>query len=357
MRIELYQPELGKRGGFFRYFYTALMDCKSALALAGPRPLPCLVKPREHMSAWARFDGHLVFFDMSDHVFLYDGEALKLCDVYFKTNLNREITERVLRRSGLEDHICKIVPFFSFAQNLDIYRPGLARNRLARLLNRRTYDVSHVVGVYENRVRDGERSVFDGGGVSADPSRYHFWIRYHFREAMRAAGIKGYYRLISRGNKAIEDGRLVQANLTQWAYIQKILAGRLTVINTLPHAILPWKATESLALGRPFITERSPLIEMPVPFELKPNVHYLELLPGHGQFDRQAPLEDPASYRVLQPVGLHLLAERCEWLRATLGDGTLIDHMSEQVRDYAFRVLNKGFVADFICETVAPMIH
>ena len=243
------------------------------------------------------------------------------------------------------------------AQNLEFYRTGLWRNRLARLLNRESHDVCHVVGVYENRVRDGETSIFEGGEGGSDPSRYHFWIRYHCRAAMRAAGIEGYYRLISRGNKAIEDGELVQSNLTQWAYIQKILAGRLTVINTLPHAILPWKVTESLALGRPFITERAPLIELPAPFALEPGVHYLELLPEHGHFEEDALSEDPAAYRVLQPVNLEVLAERCEWLRRTLADESQIDYMTEQVRYFADEVLQKGVVADFICETVMRMIH
>jgi len=357
MKIELYEPELGARGGFFRYFFSALTQCKSARALTDPRPLPSVETPREHMSAWSRFDGHLVFFDMSDHIFLYDEEALKLCDVYFKTNLNQTVTDRILSVAGLEAHRSKIVPFFSFAQNLEMYRPGMLRNRIARILHRESYDVCHIVGVYENRVRDGERSIFEGGEDGANPSRYHFWIRYHCREAMRAAGISGYYRLISRGNQAIEDGELIKANLTQWEYIQKILAGRLTMINTLPHAIMPWKVTESLALGRPFITERAPLIEMPEPFELKPEEHYLELLPDHGDFDYQAPLKDPASYRVLQPIDPNVLTKRCEWLRETLADGTLIDHMAEQVRRYASRVLNKCFVADFICETVGRMVH
>jgi len=357
MKVELYEPQLAERGGFFRYFFSALTQCKSARASSDPRPLPRVEKPREHMSAWGRFDDSLVFFDMSDHVFLYDEKALEICDVYFKTNLNREIAARILKRAGLESHALKIVPFFSFAQNLEIYRPGLLRNRMFRMLNRESYDVCHVVGVYENRVRDGEVSIFEGGEGGDNPSRYHFWIRYHCREAMRAAGISGYYRLISRGKKAIEDGKLVRSNLTQWTYIQKILAGRLTLINTLPHAILPWKVTESLALGRPFVTERAPLIEIPEPFALKAGDHYLELLPGQGGFDPRSPLDDPASYRVLQPVDLDLLAERCEWLRQTLSDRARIEHMTEEVENYAARVLNKGFVADFICETVARMIH
>ena len=74
---------------------------------------------------------------------------------------------------------------------------------------------------------------------------------------------------------------------------------RFTMINTLPHALLPWKASESLMLGRPFIVERSPLVEMPEPFQLRPNVHYLEMFPGFGDFDDNADIEDPHSYRIL----------------------------------------------------------
>ena len=84
------------------------------------------------------------------------------------------------------------------------------------------------------------------------------------------------------------------------------------MINTLPHALLPWKASESLMLGRPFIVERSPLVEMPEPFLLRPNVHYLEMFPGFGDFDDNADIEDPHSYRMLDHLHLDQFREGAE---------------------------------------------
>ena len=83
------------------------------------------MKPREHSSAWAKFDGHLVFFDFSDHVFLYDIEALKKCDVYFKANLHRGVARKVLEKTGSQEHDSKILPFVWFAGKSGGLSPGL----------------------------------------------------------------------------------------------------------------------------------------------------------------------------------------------------------------------------------------
>src|SRR5512137_477668 len=110
MKVELFEPSLASEKGFFRYLFRALIRHTGARPISDSRPLPRLMKPREHSSAWTRFDGHLVFFDFSDHVFLYDTEALKRCDVYFKVNLHRGVTRKVLEKAGSQEHESKILP-------------------------------------------------------------------------------------------------------------------------------------------------------------------------------------------------------------------------------------------------------
>ena len=356
MKIRLYEPER-LHEGFFHVIYSALVRCKGAKLVLDPRPLPRIVKPREHTSAWADFDGHPVFFDMNDHVFFYDIPALERCDVYFKSNLNRDVTEKVLREAGRMDLKSKILPIFFFS-------PNPAGDRRSRRLNwfrgfgRSQYDICHVVGVYRNDVMAGLPSVFrDDGPDQIDPASYHFWIRYHIQQSLKEAGIPGYYRLTSRGNKTIEDQQVVFSNLNAWTYSNRIMDGRLTMVNTLPHAVLPWKAAESLAMGRPLIFERAPLVEMPEPFGLKKDIHYLELLPAAGRFDATAPLENPASYRVLAKVRLSEFAERAQWLKQALADRDRIETMTEQARYYADHILIDPVVADFICEQVGSRIH
>lgn len=98
MEIELFEPALVQEKGFFNYLFFVLIHIKCAKLITEPRPLPRLMKPREHSSAWARFDGHLVCFDYSDHIFLYDIDALKKCDVYIKANFHRDLTRKVLEK-------------------------------------------------------------------------------------------------------------------------------------------------------------------------------------------------------------------------------------------------------------------
>lgn len=96
--IRICEPELiVRRGfnGFYRHFLSALVEHAGALGTAEPRPLPRMTKPREHESCWVKWGREWVFFDMSDHVQLFDLEALKRCVVYFKANLHRGIAGRI----------------------------------------------------------------------------------------------------------------------------------------------------------------------------------------------------------------------------------------------------------------------
>jgi hypothetical protein len=357
MKIELFEPYLAQEKGIFQYLFCALIHSRGAKLVFEPRPLPRLVKPREHSSAWARFDGHLVFFDFSDHVFLYDAKALKKCDVYFKANLHLGVTRKVLEKDGSQEHESKILPFVWFAPSLAAYRPDSLIKRLMFLGTKPSQDVCHIVGVYDNYLAKGEKSVFVSGGPPVDPARYHFWMRYHVQQVLRDAGLSGYYRLTSRGNRDIEDNQTIFPNLSGRKFMKAMVKSRFTMINTLPHALLPWKASESLMLGRPFIVERSPLVEIPEPFQLRPNVHYLEMFPGFGDFDDKAVIDDLHSYRILDRLYLDQFLVGAEKIAAAVKDRELVEYMTEQVRQYSATMLSPGFVADFVCGQVEKRIH
>ena len=354
MKIEIFEPDLIHRSGFngfYGFFLSALIDFKGAKPITDPRPLPRLTKPREHESAWIRVDGKLVFFDMSDHVFFYDLEALKRCDVYFKANLNRSVTDRVLTRAELTAHHSKIVPFMFFADQLDRYPRDRAWNAFWRG-KRRAYDVCHITGVYMNAVGSGKPSVFQRSDLPCSPADYHFWIRYHTQMALKSAEISGCYRLTSRADTKLEDRETVYPNLSRSEFARRIFDARMTVINTLPHAVLPWKATESLAMGRPLVLDAAPQIEIPAPFTLVKDTHYLELFPGLGGFSETADLDDPESYRILTRMTPAFMIERAIWLKRALADPDRIAAMTHAADTYARTILTKPVVADYICERI-----
>ena len=357
MKIYLYEPNLKEKQSFHRFYYTALIKIKKAKLTEEQRPFPRIEKPRVHTGAWSRFDGHLVFFDLSDHVFLFDLKALENCSVYFKANFNRTVARKVLRSVNLLNHEPKIVPFTWFAGNLEAYRHNTFRKRVFFRFIKEKYELCYIVGVYQNPLRSGETSPFVNSSKKIEPSNYHFWIRFHIAESLKSAGISGIYRLTSRGNRLIEDGVHVFPNLFERQFMQAMLASHFTVINTLPHALFPWKVSESLMLGKPFIVERKPLVEMPEPFRPLPDKHYLELLPGLGDFNAGVPLEDPRGYRVLDPPSVEFIEQRAQWLKAILKDRDRIGVMQENARQYAREVLHPATVADFICENVQKRIH
>ncbi len=359
MNIQICEPELIQRrgfSGFYTYFLSALVQYAGARPSNEPRPLPRVTQPRQHESAWIRCDGHWIFFDMSDHAQLFDIEALRLCSVYFKANLHRGLASKVLGKKGAGEHAEKLVPFLFFADGLGRFNLDyLTRSLLGRAKPKE--DVCHVVGVYRNEVRDGGQSPFENPEIPIDPGNYHFWIRWHTQAALKKAGIQGTYRLTSRADSRLEDDITVHPNLSRLAFSRCMQDARLTIVNTLPHALLPWKATESFTLGRPILVERKPLTECPEPFRLSEGIHFLEMFPGAGEFDDLAGLDDPASYRVLYRFTPQQFELRAHWLREMLRDHDRLANMGEACRKLARISYAKPRVADYIRESVSRLIH
>ena len=357
--ILIHEPELlTRRGfnGFYRHFLSALVEYADAKITDDPRPLPRMVKPREHESCWIRWGEDFIFFDMSDHVQLFDLEALKLCSVYFKANLNRVIAGSILQENGLTACEAKLAPFLFFSEGLDEFVQDARRRRFWRL-DRPKYDVCFVMGVYENLVRNGARSPFAYNDVPLTPAAYHFWIRWHIMQALQQAEISGYYRITSRANRALEDGTTVQGNLSRRKFSRKITEGRITAVCTFPHALFPWKACESFVLGRPILIEQAPLTETPAPFMPEAGVHYLALLPGCGEFDGTAPLTELSSHRVLTRIPVEFIRERAEWLREVLEDRKYMEAMSHACFDFAATAYDKRTIAQFICKEIHKKIE
>ena len=347
--IELIEPELERDNGFYRFLYGALRQCAGAIQVDTPRPLPRVMEPKVQESAWIRCDGNWVFFDMSDHVFSFDFKALELCSVYFKTNMNLSLTKQILSGQQLDHCLDKIKPFFSLAGNLHLYNPADWRNRIGVRTQR--LDICHIVGLYEDLLPAGPPQNSD----TLTPAQYHFWIRVQSRKAMENAGLTGYYRLTSRGNASIENER-IRPNISQRNYMRRMRECRFTLINTLPHALPPWKVSESIAMHRPFIIERKPLIEIPQAFELVPDKHYLELLPDFGNFDEEVPLEDERRYRVLSYPSEDVLCRACEKIREKVLDKELFLYMSEQIKQFAEQRMTAGAIVDYVREQVESVV-
>jgi hypothetical protein len=171
---------------------------------------------------------------------------------------------------------------------------------------------------------------------------------------LQETGMKGFCRLTNRGNTSLLDpGGVVRANLNNRMFLLAMLASRMTVLNTLPHAVFPWKALESMVLGIPFVAECRPQMIMPEALELVPGRHYLELLPELPGFDELAAPDDLRAYRLFPEIRLERLRERAEWLRSEINNHKRMAEMNAEVDAYRRRVLNPAFLAQFFSDTVA----
>jgi len=357
LKVVLYETKHLTEPGFFRYLFRALRRCGSDVRIVEERPLPQALSSRgPHDGAWAELDGSLVFFDMSDHVFEYDWKAISHADFYFKANLNRSFQDRLFAEKGMQEFGGKIQAFAFFAPSLEKcarYRRvggwigGYRKNRPVRLF--------HAVGVYENLVSRGLPNPFFDEQKTLEPSVMHFWIRWNFFNELKNLSLPVETRLVSRHNPGIEDGENVFPNLNHWVFLWKMLRSTYTVLNTFPHSVYPWKAFESLALGRPFIVEREPLIEIPEAFRPVEDHHYLAVLPGCGDFDSEAPVDNPRSYRILGTPTKEEWETGFERLSHKLEDESLVLFMAEESVRFAKERLHPEFLVNWLRETIGRL--
>jgi hypothetical protein len=354
MTVLIYPQDKHQDARFYCFLFDALARHVGARMAAGKRPVPRMEQPRQHESVWIEWDGIRALVDMSDHIFLFDVPALRLCDVYLKANLNRPMAEKILARAGAMDCLAKVRPFmFLPPARMAAYTTVERVTRLLRMGSWRPFDYCHVVGVYENPFLDGippEVSM----DIAADPQTNHFWTRYQIQRALQETGMRGFCRLTNRGDTSLIDpGGVVRANLNNRHFLLAMLASRILVLNTLPHAVLPWKALESMILGIPFVAECRPHIIMPEALALAPGRHYLELLPELPGFDESAAPDELRAYRLFPEISLVRLRERAEWLKGEISNHKRMAEMNNEVDVYRRRVLNSAFLAHFFADTVA----
>lgn len=353
MSIIIYPPDVKQDKRFYSFLIESLQRCVGAkIAVDERRPLPRLELPRRHESLWVNWNGIRVLVDMSDHIFLFDLPALQLCDLYLKANLNVSMAKRILTAADAMSCYHKLRPFLFLSPALGVCRRIETVTRFTRMGRWRPFDFCHVVGVYDNPFLEGTSSAIDED-IPPDPEEIHFWIRYQVQQALLGVGLKGFTRLTNRTNPALLDrGGVVRGNMDIHMFLLAMMASRVTVINTLPHAVFPWKVMESIALGVPFVVERRPQTIMPEEMELVPGEHYLELLPELPDLDKNAAPEELNSYRLFPRIRLERLKERAEWLKGELRNRERMIHMRANVESYRKRVLNPQFISAFFADQV-----
>jgi hypothetical protein len=356
MIVRFTRPRPDQDARFYTVLFHALRRHHSVgwTDRAGPVEPARPAADRPHEGLWAWFDDVPVFFDMSDHVFLFDAAALDGAEVYFKANLHRGVARRALEQMGRSQALDKLEPFLFLPPRLSRIRRWAAWTEAWAPRTVPRTDICHIVGVYENRIRDGESSPLQAPDTMPplSPAAEHFWVRWETSRALAEAGLSGPRRLVSRGRRELEDGRHVHPNLAPPRFFFEIWRARFAVVNTLPHALLPWKALEALALGRPLALDVAPRVEMPAPFRLEPDRHFIELWPGLGDFDAEAPLDDPRSYRLLRPLRREALAAGVAKLKEVLRDRSRLEAMEAAVKDYGRTALAPRAIADYIADRV-----
>ncbi len=331
MNIELKAPT-ARNYPFLKFLYEAVREGYSVIERDYEDSCQRLnLDGREHLSTWIEWDGKRLFFDLSDHAFLWNLDALDCCDVYFKANLHWGIASKYLHSELLNEHRHKIAPFLLFA-------PDLAQLNRTRWLYRlaafgQTLEVCQIVGVYRNHIQ-AATELLDHLPAGCNPDAYHFWVRYLTHRHLSDSRTRAFTRLTSKGQPEQEDGLVIYPSVNKYAFFQKIAASRFQFVNILPHALLPWKATEGFALDVPLILDHAPLMEQPVGFELSEGDHYLSLFGKRFDFDATAAVEDPASYRILEPIPRESWRDAFEILLEQVMDPQRYAHLKQQVQLY-----------------------
>lgn len=348
--IVLHESRHLREAGFFRFLFTAVRDCGDDVQIKEARPVEIWKDARGlHDGAWIDWHGTRLFFDMSDHVFQFDLNAWRKADLYFKANLNRSIAREVLETAGEIFDDKRLQAFCFFPPSLGSCEKFRTFSALWPFPGP---SVCHIVGVYENPYLQNRTVVAPKAGELLAPNEMHFWIRRTFSEILRESFPNAFSRLTSRGNRKIEDRRVVFPNLSHQRFLWKLLVSRFTLLNTYPHAVYPWKAFESLALGVPFLVESEPLIEIPEDFRPVAGEHFLEILPGAARFREGFNSGDPATYRTVRFPGVEAIREGMERVVHQVSDSKEAKRMKKCARSFARSRLSPSYLFTWLEQKV-----
>lgn len=340
---------------FLDYLYRCLEKCGN-VSYFGESQLEftsVLNQNREHLSTVVKFEGKLLVFDLSDHAFLWDTGALDNCDVYFKANLNWKIAERYIGEHLSESNRQKIAPFMLFTHSLFKVNRMKWCYSLGAMMEK--YDVCQITGIYRNYLLDNHGGDAFPLASSKSADEYHFWIRYLTHKYLEESGVNSFTRLTSKGQKDQEDRNSVFGTVNKHEYLRKMCASRFKFVNVMPHALYPWKATESVIMETPLILDHDTMMELPEPFLLRENEHFISLLGKRFDFDSGLDLEDPHSYRLLNLVESAEFSEAMESLIERINDAELHKYMKHQVIALKKRLIDPSNLLRYILSLVETL--
>ncbi len=301
MKIVL-QKETSKNWRFLKFLYDSIKQGYQTSESVEINPYDRTnIEGRELLSTTLEWDGKKLFFDLSDHAFLWNLDALEQCDLYFKANLHWGIACKFLGEEYINKYRGKIAPFLLFAPDLSHLLRRRSLYNASAIFQK--YDVCQVVGVYRNHTKNSSRLLSEVGiDEQCSPDAFHFWIRFWVHKYLSESKLKHFSRLTSKGQVEQEDGLVIHPSIKKYRFFQKIAASRFQFVNIMPHALLPWKAYEGVALDTPLVLDHNPLMEMPEGFEMVENEHYLSLFGSKFEFDLDVSTEDPSCYRLLHSL-------------------------------------------------------
>ena len=307
---------------------------------------------RQHLSTVINWGGKRLFFDLSDHAFLWNVDALEKCDVYFKANLHRGIAKKFLPSELWERCSAKVYPFLLFAPEIELLSKANALFRIG--VWHRPLDVTQIVGVYRNHaLHSGETLNTRAIPEDCSPDEYHFWIRFLTHKFLGSSGLKVCSKLTSKGQKEQEDHITIHPSVNKYMFFRKLAASRYQFVNVMPHALFPWKMTEGLAFGTPTIVDHNPLMEMPRHFTMEEGTHYLSLLGNQFDFDLGVDPENPAAYRLLDPLNQESLELAFERLFARIEDRDSYQTLLHNLNDFR----KSKLTAENICRIVTEPLE
>ena len=349
MKNIILQQATSRNQPFLKFLYESIHEGYSVTEKEYESPfLSQNIDGRELLSTIVDWDGKKLYFDLSDHAFLWNLDALEQCDVYFKANLHLGIAEKFLEKECFAKNQHKIAPFLLFSPNT---KQLIKKRKLYKWASKigKTCEVNHVVEAFQNRLKDS-KILNDKMEIRKDlsPDEYHFAIRNLTHRLLSQGELNSYSILTSKGQKGIEDGSSIHPTLNKHLYFLKLISGNYEFINIMPYAFLPWKVTEGLAFDRPLILDHNPLMEMPVGFELKEGTHFLSLLGNRFEFGLDHDSDNPACCRLLNPVSETDMRASFESLLIKMKDTASYDGLKANVMDFRADNLN----GQNLCKTI-----
>lgn len=307
-------------------------------------------QPTSTMVLW---HGKILYFDLCDDYLLWNKEALKNCDLYFKVALNWGFASIALGKEMLGKYNSKIAPFLTFTPDLTTL---IKRRKLYKWVSKLTpnYRVCQIQKLFSGDVVAIE---FTNGNADIpspqSPEHFHAFIRLLTKDLLSSSEICSFIRLEGDSAHTSESDNDIHPPMNRHWQLLKIISSDFLFLNVLPQGIPTCSVSEGLGFDRPLILDHNLISEQMEGFEIVENDHYISLLGEIFTPESDESIGEKTESIPAKTLSGTFVREKFSELETKVNDEKLYQHLKANVMAYR----NEKLTAENLCNSLEKYLQ